>query len=330
MATLEPTIERRQTISAPLRRVSWGAIFAGAAIATALMVLLGLLGVAIGATISDPISGDTPSAKAFGIGAGLWWIVSGILALLAGGWAAARMAGLRRKGEGPLHGLVTWAVTTTALVVLMSSAIGAIASGAFQAVSLGTRFIDRDAASHAMQELKGTSGHGRHDARRQESGEPRRFNSRRDLARREQRASSRGYRAGRAASRPGGGRRAGDGCLVDLPVPAPHRDSCDSRWPDGRAARTQHGPHRADQRSVFQRTDVTVGPGPSRAPLRPAPGPAARARVDDADRARDGEDGVALEGASAQGAQTRVANSWRRRNGTTCCPPGTWAFWRSA
>ena len=168
MATLEPTIERRQTISAPLRRVSWGAIFAGAAIATALMVLLGLLGVAIGATISDPISGDTPSAKAFGIGAGLWWIVSGILALLAGGWAAARMAGLRRKGEGPLHGLVTWAVTTTALVVLMSSAIGAIASGAFQAVSLGTRFIDRDAASHAMQELKGTSGHGRHDARRQD------------------------------------------------------------------------------------------------------------------------------------------------------------------
>jgi hypothetical protein len=147
MATLEPTIERRQYTSAPLRRVSWGAIFAGAAIATAVMVLLGLLGVAIGATISDPVSGDTPSAKAFGIGAGLWWIVSGILALLAGGWAAARMAGLRRKGEGPLHGLVTWAVTTIGLVVLMSSAIGAIASGAFQAVSLGTRFIDRDAVT---------------------------------------------------------------------------------------------------------------------------------------------------------------------------------------
>jgi len=147
MTTLEPSIERRQNISAPLRRVSWGAIFAGAAIATAIMVLLGLLGIAIGATISDPISGDTPSAKAFGIGAGLWWIVSGILALLAGGWASARMAGLRRKGEGPLHGLVTWAVTTLALVVLMSSAIGGIASGAFQAVALGTPFIDRDAVT---------------------------------------------------------------------------------------------------------------------------------------------------------------------------------------
>jgi hypothetical protein len=168
MATLEPTIERRQYTSAPLRRVSWGAIFAGAAIATAVMVLLGLLGVAIGATISDPVSGDTPSAKAFGIGAGLWWIVSGILALLAGGWAAARMAGLRRKGEGPLHGLVTWAVTTTALVVLMSSAIGAIASGAFQTVSLGTRFIDRDAVtSRAMHEI---SGHKRRDARGDDRG----------------------------------------------------------------------------------------------------------------------------------------------------------------
>jgi hypothetical protein len=173
MATLEPTIERRQNIPAPLRRISWGAIFAGAAIATAIMMLLGLLGVAIGATISDPISGDTPSAKAFGIGAGLWWIMSGLLALLAGGWASARMAGLRRKGEGPLHGLVTWAVTTTALVVLMSSAIGAIASGAFQAVSLGTRFIDRDAVtSRAMRGMNGISGHGRHDARRDDRASP--------------------------------------------------------------------------------------------------------------------------------------------------------------
>jgi hypothetical protein len=166
METLEPTTERRQNIPAPLRRVSWGAIFAGASIATAIMVLLGFLGVAIGATISDPISGDTPSARAFGIGAGLWWIVSGILAVLAGGWAAARIAGLRRKGEGPLHGLVTWAVTTTALVVLMSSAIGAIASGAFQAVSLGSQFIDRDAiTSRAMRGVSGVSGQ-RNDARR--------------------------------------------------------------------------------------------------------------------------------------------------------------------
>lgn len=166
MATLEPTIERRLTTTDPLRRVSWGAIFAGAAIAMAIMVLLGLLGVAIGATISDPVSGDTPSAEAYGVGAGLWWIVSGILALLAGGWAAARLAGLRRKGEGPLHGLVTWAVTTTALVLLMSSAIGAIASGAFQAVSVATRFVDRDAVtSRAMRSVEGISRQGRLDDR---------------------------------------------------------------------------------------------------------------------------------------------------------------------
>ena len=100
VATLEPTIEQSDGagVTPAAAGLLEGAIFAGAAIATAVtVVLLGLLGVAIGATISDPMSGDTPSAKAFGIGAGLWWIVDGVLALLAGGWAAARMAGLRRR-----------------------------------------------------------------------------------------------------------------------------------------------------------------------------------------------------------------------------------------
>lgn len=145
MATLQPTIERRQYTAAPLRRVAWGAIFAGAAISTALMVLLGILGLAIGATVIEPDSADSPSARAFGIGAGVWWLVSGILALLAGGWATGRLAGLRRRWEAPLHGLVTWAVATTALVVLMGSAVGAVASGAFRVISTGAYLGDREA-----------------------------------------------------------------------------------------------------------------------------------------------------------------------------------------
>lgn len=155
MATLQPTIERRQHVAAPLRRVSWGAIFAGAAIATALMVLLTILGLAIGATVIEPDSGDSPSGRAFGIGAGIWWALSGILALFAGGWSAGRLAGLRREWEAPLHGLITWAVTVAALVFLMGSAIGAVVSGAFHVVSTGANIVGRDGhAARALDELR--------------------------------------------------------------------------------------------------------------------------------------------------------------------------------
>lgn len=150
-------MERRQEVAAPLHRVSWGAIFAGAAISTAVMVLLALLGLAIGATITDPATGDTPSGTTMAVGAGIWWVVSGIVALMAGGWAAGRLAGLRRQMEGPLHGLAAWAVTTTALLFFMGSAIGAISSGALQVVSTGSRFVDRDAVtSRAMGARDGT------------------------------------------------------------------------------------------------------------------------------------------------------------------------------
>lgn len=137
-------------MAAPLRRVSWGAIFAGAAIAIAVMVLLTILGLAVGATVIEPASGDDPG-KAFGIGAGIWWALSGILALLAGGWTAGRLAGLRREWEAPLHGLITWAVTTAALVFLMGSAVGAVVSGAFHVVSTGANVVGRDALGHAAK-----------------------------------------------------------------------------------------------------------------------------------------------------------------------------------
>lgn len=140
-------MERRQEVAAPLRRVSWGAIFVGAAISIAVMVLLALLGLAIGATITDPATGDSPSGSTMAVGAGVWWVLSGIVALMAGGWAAGRLAGLRRQMEGPLHGLAAWAVTTAALLFFMGSAIGAISSGALQVVSTGSRLVDRDAVT---------------------------------------------------------------------------------------------------------------------------------------------------------------------------------------
>ena len=69
--------------------------FAGVVVALVTQLILNLLGIGIGASTLDPTAGaaENPTATGFSIGAGIWWAVSGILASLAGGYAAGRLAG---------------------------------------------------------------------------------------------------------------------------------------------------------------------------------------------------------------------------------------------
>lgn len=114
-----------------LRRVSWGAVMAGAVTALAVQVLLAMLGTGLGASTIDPTSGSgTPSASSLGVGAAIWWGVSSLLSLAVGGYVAGRLSGVARPGEGGLHGLLTWAVAVLATVYLVGSTAGALMRGA--------------------------------------------------------------------------------------------------------------------------------------------------------------------------------------------------------
>ncbi|WP_188657510.1 hypothetical protein [Sphingomonas metalli] len=116
------------------RRVSWGAIFAGVVIAVAVQLLLGILGTGIGLSMVDPVEGTTPGATGFGIGAGLYWLVTTIVALGAGGYAAARVSGVTERFDALVHGLVVWGVTLILTLYLLTSAVGGIIGGAFRTV----------------------------------------------------------------------------------------------------------------------------------------------------------------------------------------------------
>jgi hypothetical protein len=119
-----------------INRVSWGAVFAGAALALVVQVILNLLGLGLGAPTLDPTTADSPSAAAFSLGAGIWWALSGIIAAFAGGYAAGRLAGQPKESSGAWHGLTAWALTTLAVFYLLTTAIGGVVGGAFQ--TLGT------------------------------------------------------------------------------------------------------------------------------------------------------------------------------------------------
>jgi hypothetical protein len=116
------------TASGIVRRVSWGAILAGVVVALVLQLLLGVLGIGIGAAVLDPAAASP--LEGFGIGAAVWLTLTTVIALFAGGWVAGHLSGAPRGTESILHGVVAWALA----LLLTFSAAGAFIGGTLGAL----------------------------------------------------------------------------------------------------------------------------------------------------------------------------------------------------
>jgi hypothetical protein len=119
------------------RYVSWGAIIAGAVLAMATQLLLTLLGAGIGLVSLAATEAVTESetATGFGIGAGIWWLITGLISLFIGGLAAGRLARVSQATDGVFHGLLVWALTTILSVYLLTTAASALIGGTFASVN---------------------------------------------------------------------------------------------------------------------------------------------------------------------------------------------------
>lgn len=124
----QPVIERTGF------RLSWGAVIAGMVIATVVHVVLTLLGLTIGLGVWD--SGDP--VRDLGIGAGIWLLASAIIALFIGGLTTGRLAGVLTRGDGMLHGMLMWGLSTLLALWLVGSGVGALVGGTFNI--LGSTF----------------------------------------------------------------------------------------------------------------------------------------------------------------------------------------------
>lgn len=111
-----------------LRRVSWGAVIAGAIVAIAVGTLLSVLGVAIGATNIDTLERSTPDAGTFGLASGIWATFASLLAMGIGGYVAARLSGTNSNQDGILHGLTVWALALILGAAVAASSLTSIAS----------------------------------------------------------------------------------------------------------------------------------------------------------------------------------------------------------
>lgn len=140
----------RESVSASLaaRRASWGAIFAGTVMALTVHVVLGVLGIAIGASVIDPMTEADP-VEGIGVGSGIYFVISAILALAAGGFVAGALASLQTRRERTLHGLATWGVVTLVSVMLLATGLGRLVGGTMNIVGEGLTQAGRLASAVA-------------------------------------------------------------------------------------------------------------------------------------------------------------------------------------
>lgn len=122
--------------------IRWGAVLAGVAVGISVQLVLSLLGIASGLSMTSVQQGEAP-----GTGAMIWAGISMLVAALIGAYVAGRMSGLKRKTDGILHGVVSWAVTTLLFVVLATSAGGSLLSGLFSSIGQGATGIAQSGAS---------------------------------------------------------------------------------------------------------------------------------------------------------------------------------------
>jgi hypothetical protein len=102
-------------------RVQFGPIVAGILTAIATMLILTVLGLAIGASALEP----RDVGQSVGTGAAIYGIVSAIISFFIGGWVAAKTAAVAGAGSGLINGLMVGAGILALVLWLTGSGVGA-------------------------------------------------------------------------------------------------------------------------------------------------------------------------------------------------------------
>jgi len=129
-----------ETLSANNSSVSWAAIFAGAVSAAAMTLIMLILGFGLGFSAISPWQNEGVTMETIGWSTIIWLTITQIVAAGLGGYIAGR---LRTRWtdinideiyfRDTAHGLISWAVATLLVALLILSSVGAVISGTSKA-----------------------------------------------------------------------------------------------------------------------------------------------------------------------------------------------------
>ncbi|MBV9580518.1 MAG: hypothetical protein JO057_18200 [Chloroflexi bacterium] len=122
------TADLPRTLNIAQDRVRWSAIIAGLLTALTALLVLNLLGLAIGLTTVNAAQATAQGGAPADLGrnAGIWAAISGILAFLLGGYVAGRTAAVFDRGWGALNGAMVFLIGVPITLWLASQGIGAV------------------------------------------------------------------------------------------------------------------------------------------------------------------------------------------------------------
>lgn len=134
------------------RRISWGAVLAGMAIALVVQMILSLLGLGLGLGAINVT--ETNPTEGLGIGALIWWVASMLVSLFCGGLVAGRLAGLVGKADSLIHGILTWCMFTLLSFFLVTTTVGGVFNTVGRAISQGATMVGKGEITEKAPEIK--------------------------------------------------------------------------------------------------------------------------------------------------------------------------------
>jgi hypothetical protein len=160
-------IEERTIVDASQRPpVGWGPVFAGFFVGAGVVLLLTVLGVAVGVTVLTDPRAAPEGVSRLGIGAAVWAALALLVGFFVGGWTAARGTGHPGRAGAVIQGMLLWTLGVIAVVGLVISGISPGVSGLFHGLGLLTRGAivsslatatgtSTDEAGRALDDLRG-------------------------------------------------------------------------------------------------------------------------------------------------------------------------------
>ncbi len=140
-------------------RATWGPIMMGAVVAIGLQFIFTVLGIAIGISSADAGAGSGNGAdpQTISVAAGAWWLITGTIAILIGGFVLGRTAGLPRVMQLHLGAVAMWAVVALfGFLVIWSGAGMASEVTSPLAMNAGGNGFSANGAADAVNRTLGT------------------------------------------------------------------------------------------------------------------------------------------------------------------------------
>lgn len=124
-----------------LPHLSWSAILGGVLLTMAIHSVLILIGFSLGMASLDLDDGSSFNAELFSWSSSIWYLLSVVLSLFAGGYVAGRFSGNINQFSGVFNGLMVWALGSFITLYLVTSGVGQATKGVGKALNYGVSSI---------------------------------------------------------------------------------------------------------------------------------------------------------------------------------------------